>query len=388
MASRWKQTLGGLALLAGVGAVVLWATGAFRSGSRIGPGREPAPRGEPPPQRTARAARQDVEVFEDAVGTVRSRSVVAISAQVSAQVLDVALRPGAPVKVGTPLVVLDDRDLVARKAQAQQAVEGAVAAGQRATQAKAQAEARLHQATLRHQRMQSLVQSRTVTPELAEAAEADWLSAKASVADGEAAVAAADAQRLAAAQVVASAEVALGHAKIASPVAGVVSERSVEPGDLAWPGRTLLVVLDPDALRLEARVREALIATVAKDQRYVVTVPGAGVTTEGVVAELVPSADPSSRTFTVRLDLRAAPGVHPGMFGRMRLRVGTRATVTAPREAIVRVGQLETVVVRDGDRWIRRIVTTGGETADGAVEVLSGLAGGETLGLPAAEPTR
>ncbi len=46
------------------------------------------------------------------------------------------------------------------------------------------------------------------------------------------------------------------------------------------------------------------------------------------------------------------------------------------------------MVVRDGDRWVRRIVTTGGETADGAVEVLSGLAGGETLGLPAAEPTR
>ena len=388
MASRWTKALGGVALLAGVGAVVLWATGAFRSGSRIAPGREPPPTGEPAPARTAVATRQDVEVFEDAVGTVRSRSVVAISAQVSAQVLDVALRPGAPVQVGTPLVVLDDRDLVARKAQAQQAVEGAAAAGQRATQAKAQAEARLHQATLRHQRMQSLVQSRTVTPELAEAAEADWLSAKAAVADGEAAVAAAEAQRLAAAQVVASAEVALGHAKVASPVAGVVSERSVEPGDLAWPGRTLLVVLDPEALRLETRVREALIATVAKEQRYVVTIPGAGVTTEGVVAELVPSADPSSRTFTVRLDLRAAPGVHPGMFGRMRLRAGTRGAVTAPREAVVRVGQLETVVVRDGERWTRRIVTTGGDLSDGRVEVLSGLVGGETLGLPAAEAAR
>lgn len=388
MAHRFTRTIASLALLAGVGAVVAWATGAFRSGSRIAPGTASAPQGEPAPARTDVAVRADVDVFENAVGTVRSRSVVAISAQVSAQVLDVALRPGAPVKVGTPLVSLDDRELEARKAQALQAVEGAVAAGQRAAQAKAQAEARLHQATLRHQRMQALVQSRTVTPELAEAAEADWLSAKAAVADGDAAVAAAEAQRLAAAQVVAAAEVALGHAKIASPVAGVVSERNVEPGDLAWPGRTLLVVLDPDALRLEARVREALIATVAKDQRYVVTVPGAGVTTEGVVAELVPSADPSSRTFTVRLDLQAAPGLHPGMFGRMRLRAGRRSAVSVPRDAVVRVGQLETVVVRDGDGWTRRIVTTGGDLADGRLEVLSGLAGGETVGRPAAEPAR
>ena len=59
-----------------------------------------------------------------------------------------------------------------------------------------------------------------MTPELAEAAEADWLSAKASVADGDASVAAAEASRLQAAQVVAETEVALGHARIASPIAG------------------------------------------------------------------------------------------------------------------------------------------------------------------------
>jgi RND family efflux transporter MFP subunit len=236
--------------------------------------------------------------------------------------------------------------------------------------------------------MQKLVKSGTVTPELAEAAEADWLSAKASVADAEASVAAAEAQRLQAAEVVAAAEVALGHARIASPITGVVSERAVEPGDLAWPGRTLLVILDPETLRLEARVREALIATVTMGQAYEVGVPAANVTTRGTVAEVVPSADPVSRSFTVRLDLDRAAGLHPGMFGRMRLRVGARAAVSVPRAAVVRVGQLETVVVEEDGRWLRRLVTTGVELDDGRVEVLSGLAGGERVGLPAAGPVR
>ncbi len=200
MAFRWKKTLGGVALLLAVVAIVLGATGAFRRAPRIAPdasglapGLASGPASLPPPPATALAVRGDVPVLEEAVGTVRSRTVVAISAQVSAQVLEVALRPGARVSVGTPLVVLDDRELVARKAQALQAVEGASAARRRAEQAKAQADARLHPASLRHERMQKLVKTGTVTPELAEAAEADWLSAKASVADAEAAVAAADA---------------------------------------------------------------------------------------------------------------------------------------------------------------------------------------------------
>ncbi len=54
----------------------------------------------------------------------------------------------------------------------------------------------------------------------------------------------------------------------------------------------------------------------------------------------------------------------------------------------MRVGQLETVVVREGERWLRRLVTTGVALDGDRVEVLSGLTGGETVGLPAPEATR
>jgi hypothetical protein len=49
---------------------------------------------------------------------------------------------------------------------------------------------------------------------------------------------------------------------------------------------------------------------------------------------------------------------------------------------VLRIGQLETVIVKDGERWIRRLVTTGAAFDGGAIEILSGLSGGETVGLP------
>jgi len=385
MASRVGKTFGGLVLLVVVGGIVAWATGAFRRSERMPPGKGPEPAGLAAPARTVVVERGTVPLVEEAVGTVRSRTTVAVSSQVSAQVVTVTKRPGAVVKTGEPLVTLDDRELVARVAQAKQGVESALAAHRRAEQAKVQGEARLTQATQRHERMEKLAGSRAVTTEAVEAAQADWLSAQASLADAEALISAADAQREQANQVVAEAELAKAHAQIASPIDGVVSDRQVEPGDYAWPGRTLLVVLDPKAQRLEAQVREALLARITPGQVLDVIVPAAESTSQGTVAEIVPSADPLSRTFTVRVDFGPVPSAHAGMFGRLRIPAGTREIVRVAAAAVVRVGQLETVVVKDGARWERRLVTTGG-TTDGKVELLSGLSGGETVGLP--EETR
>ncbi|HLK10708.1 MAG TPA: efflux RND transporter periplasmic adaptor subunit [Candidatus Binatia bacterium] len=319
-AARWG---GFLALVAGV---VLYAAGAFE-GARIRPGRLPAPAGLPAPTATAVAARGIVPVVEEAVGTVRSRRRVAVSAQVTARIVQVAAEVGDAVRAGAPLVVLDDSDFAARYAQAR----------------------------AQYERVRGFLARHAATTEQMEAAEAAYLEAKAAVA----------------------------HTRIAAPIDGIVAERHAEPGDLAAPGLPLLVVLDPTALRLEAQVREGIIGRIVPDTRLAVELPAVGAAIEGTVAEILPSADPQSRTFEVRVNFEPVTGVHPGMFGRLRLPVGEREVVHVPAAAIERVGQLETVVVESGGRWTRRLVTTGAALAGGEVEVLSGLAGGETVGLAA-----
>jgi hypothetical protein len=68
------------------------------------------------------------------------------------------------------------------------------------------------------------------------------------------------------------------------------------------------------------------------------------------------------------------------MFGRLRMPLGGRTVVRIPAAAVEHVGQLETVLVKDGAIWTRRYITTGVALPDGFVEVLSGLAGGEEIG--------
>jgi RND family efflux transporter MFP subunit len=327
MTPRWRTVLRWVGFLGLAVAVVLYAAGAFDAG-RVRPGHLPAPPGLPAPPATAVAVRGRVPVVEEAVGTVRSRRRVAVAAQLTARVVSVGAEVGDRVAAGALLVALDDSDFAARFARA-----------------KAQ-----------YERVKGFLARRAATPEQMEAAEAEYRQASA----------------------------AIEHTRIAAPIDGVVAERHVEPGDLAAPGRPLLVVLDPSALRLEARVREGLIGRVVRDARLEVELPAAGAVVPGTVAEVLPSADPQSRTFEVRVNLDPGPGIHPGMFGRLRLPVGEREVVRVPAAAVVRTGQLETVLVETDGVWQRRLVTTGVTAADGWVEVLSGLGGGETVGLPAA----
>ncbi len=325
--SPLRRALAGIAFLVVIGAVILSAAGVFDTG-RVEPGRTAEPEGVTAPARTVLAVRGAVPLHEEAIGTVRSRSRVAVAAQVAGRILSVAVTAGSPVKAGEPLVALDGRELDARFAQAKASYE----------------------------RVRKFHAQKAATDAEMEAAESDFLQAKAAV----------------------------GYTTIVAPLDGVVAERLAEPGDLAWPGRTLLVLHDPKALRLEAQVRERLIARITRGAKMAVDLPAAERKVDGTVAEVLPSADPQSRSFGVWVDFDPVAGVYPGMFGRLRIPTGEREVVRVPAAAVLRVGQLEMVVVQasPGGRWERRLVTTGSRLEDGTVEILSGLKGGETVGVP------
>jgi len=375
-----KKLVSSILLLALVAFVILYAAGSF-SGERIEPGKLAPGAVETPPAATSQAEQAVVPIFEEAVGTVASRRRMQVAAQVTARILEVKADVGDRVEEGEELVVLDARELSARLAQAREGLAAAQAARNQALQAKARGEARLTQARKRHDRIARLLEGNAATPQQMESAEADYLQAQAGVADAEAAIAAAEAGIQRAKKVVAEAEVAFGYARIQAHLHGVVEGKLVEPGELAWPGRPLLSLLDPSSLRLEALVREGLIGRVRKGDSLEVEIPAAGKRIKGTVAEIIPAADPLSRTFQVRVDFEALPGIHPGMFGRLRVPVGRRKVVRVSNKSVTRVGQLETVVVQDAAGWMRRYVTTGTLFPDGTVEVLSGLKGGERVGL-------
>lgn len=334
----------------------------------------------------------------DAVGTVASRTRTVVSSRLVATVAAVVAREGQRVRAGDPLVLLDDRDVTAQGRRAEAAVRearSAVGELERALEAAthavegARSQRDLAAATL--DRYRALRERGSVAPQEYDEVAARQRAAAAEVERAEAARASVAARRAQVAARIeqaeaelASARVLASHARILAPADGIVVSRTAEVGALAAPGVPLLA-LEEERYRLEAQVGEQAIGRLRPGQRARVTVDAAAGERSGTIAEIVPAADPASRTVTVKLDLTPADGLRSGLHGRALFTVGERPALLVPRAAVVTRGQLESVfVVDDGAVARLRLVTTGRAAGD-RVEVLSGLEPGERIVVGGAE---
>lgn len=331
---------------------LLYMQGMFDK-TKVGPDTEvraPEAAGDVP---TALVTEETLPVFAEAVGTVRSRRITRVSPQLMGTILTIEVAVGDEVGDGTVLARLDDRELKAREA-------AALADLQRA-------EAGLTQAKLAFERYKLLFTKNSATEEQVEAVTSDYERAKAAVAGAKAAIQGVDVQ--------------LEHTLIHSPLSGVVAEKLAEPGDLALPGKPILVIQDPKSLRLEADVREYLASHVSVGAPVTVVFgPPLSEEFETKIDERAPEADPMTRTFRVKAPLSADSGARPGNFGRLRFPTGERAVRLVPKAAVTKIGQLETVRVVAKGRVLVRHVRTGREQG-GRLEVLSGLDVGEAVAV-------
>ncbi len=294
-----------------------------------------------------------IPLYAEAVGTVRSRRSIRISPRLMGTLVEINVAQGDSVEKGAVLARIDDREVKARIEVARASVD--------------QAEARLSRAEAAHRRYTELFEKNATTPEQLEAVTSDYEMAKAALEGARAAVR--------------EAEIYLGYTTIVAPQAGVVAEKLAEPGDLALPGKPILVLQDPGDLRLEANVREYLIGhlPLGAEVRIRFGDPIDRIF-DSKVEERAPEADPATRTFLVKAPLPGDSGAQPGNFGRLLFRIGERKAILIPAGAVRRIGQLETVQVIEEGRAISRHIRTGG-TIDSRVEVLSGLSAGERLVL-------
>lgn len=334
---------------------------------------------------TAVAHVATVTETQQAVGTIRPRTETRIEAQITARILEMRVRTGNKVKKGEVLVILDTRELESRRQQAQQAISSANAATQQSRQAKAAAQAAFTKVEAQYKRIRALFDTNAVAKSEMDQAEAAYAQAEADLKQATEGVSGAMAAEGRSRNMLEEAGIALDYGIIRALDDGEVVRREAEPGDLAFPGKTLLVLQTGGSLRLEAQVREGLIRQVRTGTRLQVAISALGdASLEGIVEEVVPAADPLSRTFEVRIGLPADTGayatLYPGMFGRAFIPVGERKTVLVPAQAVTRVGQLESVRILKGDEATSVYIKTGLRHGD-EVEVLSGLNGGETLML-------
>ncbi len=233
--------------------------------------------------------------------------------------------------------------------------------------------------------MQNLYSQKAVAKSELDSARSTFLQAEAEHLRAVEGLAGAEASELKAKRVVEQAEINMDYTEIKALADGEVSKRSAEPGDLAYPNKTLLYVQTGGTMRLEALVREGLINNVRPGTKLPVVITALDKRTDGTVEEVVPSGDPQTRTFLVKVGLPDLPGLYPGMFGRLLVPMGERKTLVIPKAAVKSVGQLETVEVvtqSDMGNFIRSVYVRTGLSRGDLVEILSGLKIGENVAAP------
>jgi hypothetical protein len=158
-------------------------------------------------------------------------------------------------------------------------------------------------------------------------------------------------------------------------------EKTIVQGSAVQAGMKVLRIVDHSALWLDAQIFEYQLPLVTLGQKAAATVRGRG-TFEGQVIFLHPHVDPITRTVAARLSF-ANPEfkLRPGMYATVELDVPVSdRAITVPREAVIDTGKRQiSFVALEGGRFEPREVQMGVETPDGVVQILKGLAPGETV---------
>jgi RND family efflux transporter MFP subunit len=287
-------------------------------------------------------------------GVVEAVRQTVIAAQVPGAIVALLVKPGDPVKAGQVLARIDSH-----------AAEQNALASDATVRA---ARASLDVATKDFERQKQLYDKSYISQAALERAEAQFKATQAQVA-----------AQLAQAGV---AHVEAGFHTVRAPYAGVVSEVPVSLGDMALPGRPLLTLYDPSALRVTAAVPQGAAEPGATALARL-ELPAAQQWVKPLRVTALPAADSATHTVQVRFDLPATPGLVPGMFARAWIpsQAVNDARVYVPSKTIVRRAELTALYVINSDgRALLRQVRLGRSAGD-RVEVLSGLSAGERVAL-------
>jgi Cu(I)/Ag(I) efflux system membrane fusion protein len=162
----------------------------------------------------------------------------------------------------------------------------------------------------------------------------------------------------------------------------VVTALSVREGMYVTPDIEVMSLADLSSVWLLADVNERQAASVAVGQPAEVRVSSRpGEVYRGAVEFIYPSLDPKTRTLRARLHFEN-PGeiLKPGMYANVQILAAPRENVlSVPRQALIRSGRADRVIVALGEGRFRAVEVVAGMESGDAIEIVSGLQGDERV---------
>jgi RND family efflux transporter MFP subunit len=329
----------------------------------------------------ARAERAELTQTLAVSGGLRAVQSAYVKARVAAEVKSLAVREGDRVSAGQLIGQLDTTEYDWRLRQAEDQAKSAEAQLDIAERTLANNQALVNQGFISRNALDTSVSNAAAARAALQAAKAAAEIARKAVKDGE----------------------------VRAPIAGLVSQRLVQPGERVPVDTRLVEIVDLSRIELEAAVAPEDVPSVRVGQPARVAIDGLAEPVPARVVRINPSAAAGTRAVMAYLLLDNQPGLRQGLFGRATVEMQRRAALVVPASA-VRFDQSQPyVVVAQQGLAVERVVTTGqrGDAAFGAgarpepaVEIVTGLEpgsivlrgtvgslrGGARLAMPATAP--
>ncbi|MBK9071881.1 MAG: efflux RND transporter periplasmic adaptor subunit [Myxococcales bacterium] len=287
-------------------------------------------------------------------GTLEASQRAVIRAESNGAVVRVGPELGQVVKRGEMLARIESKALGDGVQSAQAAVQSA-----QAMAAMAQREV---------ERTKAMVEGGALAQRDLERAESAAKSASAGLGQARAMLAASRSQ--------------FGDATVLSPMAGVVSQRPVNQGDVVSMGALLYEIIEPSSMRLLAQVSSDGIASLGIGKVVTFEVRGyEGQKFEGTILRIAPAADPNTRQLPIIIEIPNTSGkLVAGLFAEGRVSSEVRKALVVPGSAIDTSGDQPTVLRVNQGVAERVVVATGLRDArNEVVEITSGVAAGDVL---------
>jgi len=169
------------------------------------------------------------------------------------------------------------------------------------------------------------------------------------------------------------------YATVTAPFAGVITQKMAHAGDLAAPGRPVLVLENQDHMQVQTSVTAEVFARLAPGQEVSILQDGQQGEIVGKVASRVPAADPVTHSHLVKIDLPRGAVFSSGTFVQVAFPLGTREGLRVPVGAILERAGITGVFVADAEARVQYRMVRTGQTSGGMVEIQAGLNPGERV---------
>ncbi|NPA71638.1 MAG: efflux RND transporter periplasmic adaptor subunit [Gammaproteobacteria bacterium] len=283
-------------------------------------------------------------------GSIVPEQKASIASRLIGYIKGLEVEVGQKVKQGDLLFSIDSADIKSQIAQAEAAYRQAVAA--------------LKDARLDYNRFTKLYKDDSVSKQQYDKIRLQYSVAQQNVAAAHSGLKQAKEQ--------------LNYANVKAPFDGVVVQKLAVAGGLAAPGKPIVVIENATSLSVKTEVSGDLFAVLHIGDEAQVQVDGQDKAFIGTIYTLVGSANPKTRTHTVKLNLPEGLNINSGTFARVSFKRDVRQTMMISKSAIVVRAGIEGVFVVENGRAFFHMVRTGLEIGS-QIEIQAGLALGEQI---------